>query len=120
MWCFKSKGFDCLQHDLSLAKLNTYGFDCNSLKLFSSFLSNRKYRTKINSSFSKWKHVFIGVPQESVLEPLLFSIYMCYLFLFVSESNVANYADDTILYVCEFFFHDVQRNLESEFLILFE
>ena len=45
---------------------------------------------------------------------------MCYLFLFVSESNVANYADDTVLYVCEFFFHDVQRNLESEFLILFE
>ena len=115
-----SKALDCLQHDPLLAKLNTYGFDYKSLKLISSFLSNRKYRTKINSSFSKWKHVFIGVPQGSVLEPLLFSIYMCYLFLFVSESNVANYADDTILYVCEFFFHDVQRNLESEFLILFE
>ena len=44
-----SKAFDCLQHDLLLAKLNAYGFDYKSLKLISSFLSNRKYRTKINS-----------------------------------------------------------------------
>ena len=45
-----SKAFDCLQHDLLLAKLNAHGFDYKSLKLTSSFLSNRKYRTKINSS----------------------------------------------------------------------
>ena len=48
-----SKAFDCLQHDLLLAKLNAYGFDYKSLKLISSFLSNKKYRTKINSSFSE-------------------------------------------------------------------
>ena len=93
--------FDCLQYDLLLAKLNAYGFDYKSLKLILSFLSNRKYRTKINSSFSEWKHFFIGVPQESVLGPLLFNIYMCDLFLFMSESNVANYADDKTLYTCE-------------------
>ena len=61
-----SKAFDCLQHDLLLAKLNAYGFDYKSLKLISSFLSNRKYRTKINSSFSEWKHLLIGIPQGSV------------------------------------------------------
>ena len=48
-----SKVFDCLQHDLLLAKLNALGFDYKSLKLGSSFLSNRKYGTKIDSSFSK-------------------------------------------------------------------
>ena len=47
-----SKAFQCPQHDLLLAKLNAYEFDYKSLKLVSSFPSNRKYRTKINSSFS--------------------------------------------------------------------
>ena len=115
-----SKAFDCLQHDLLLAKLNADGFDYKSLKLISSFLSNRKYRTKINSSFSEWKHLLIGTPQVSVFGPLLFNIYMCDLFLFMSESNVANYADDTTLYTCEKKLYDVQRKLESESLILFE
>ena len=45
---------------------------------------------------------------------------MCDLFLFMSQSNVANYADDTILYACEKKLHDVQRKSESESLILFE
>ena len=76
-----SKAFDCLQHDLLLAKLNAYGFDYKSLKLISSFLSDKKYRTKINSSFSEWKYLFIGVTQGSVLGPLLFNICMCALFL---------------------------------------
>ena len=89
-----SKAFDCLQHDLLLAKLNAYGFDYKSLKFILSFLSNRKYRTKINPSFSEWKLLLIGVPQGSVLGPLLFSIYMCDLFSFMPESNVANYTDD--------------------------
>ena len=110
----------CLQHDLLLAKLNAYGFDYKSLKLISSFLSNRKYRTKINSSFSEWKHLLIGTPQVSVFGPLLFNIYMCDLFLFMSESNVANYADDKTLYACEKKLYDVKIRFESESLILFE
>ena len=115
-----SKAFDCLPHDLLLAKLNAYGFDYKSLKLISSFLSNRKYRTKTNSSFSEWKHLLIGVPQVSVLVPLLFNICMCDLFLLMSESNVANYGDHATLYACEKNLHDVQRKLESESWILFE
>ena len=115
-----SKAFDCLQHDLLLAKLNAYGFDYKSLKLISSFLSNRKYRTKINSSFSEWKHLLIGIPQGSVLGLLSFNIYICDLFLFMSESNVANYGDDTTLYAFEKYLYDVQRKLVSESLILFE
>ena len=86
-----SKAFDCLQDDLLLAKLNAYGFDYKFIKLVSSFLSSRKYRTKINSHFNKWKHLIIAVTQGSVLGPLIFNICMCDLFLFMSESNVANY-----------------------------
>ena len=59
-----SKAFDCLQH-LLLVKLYAYGFDYKSLKLISNFLSNKKYRTKTNSSFSELEHLLIGVPQGS-------------------------------------------------------
>ena len=113
-----SKAFDCLQDDLLLAKLNAYGFDYKFIKLVSSFLSSRKYRTKINSHFNKWKHLIIAVTQGSVLGPLIFNICMCDFFLFMSESNVANYVDDTTLYTCEKNLHDLQRKLESESLIL--
>ena len=114
-----SKAFDCLQHDLLLAKLSVYGFDYKSLKLILSFQSNRKYRRNTDSSFSEWKYLLIGVPQGSVLGPFLFNIYLCDLFLLMPESNVANYADDTTIYVRKNL-HDVQRKLESDSLILFE
>ena len=115
-----SKAFDFLQHDLLLAKLYSYGFDYKSLKLISSFLSNRKDKTKISLSFNEWDHLLIGVPQGSVLDPLLFNICMWDLFLFMTESSVANYADDTTLYECEKKLSDVQRKFESESSILFE
>ena len=84
------KAFDCLQYDLLLAKLFAYESDYKSLKVISSFLSNMKHRIKGNSSFSQWEHLFIGAPQGSVFGPLLFNIYMCDPFLFMTKSNVAN------------------------------
>ena len=100
--------------------LNAYGFDYKYLKLILSFLSNTKYRTKINSSFSEREHLLIVVPQGFVLGPLSFNIYMYNPFLFMAESNVVNSADDTTLYGCEEKLSDVQRKLESESFILFE
>ena len=46
-----SKAFDCLKHDLLIAKLNTYGLGNSSLKFIPSYLSNRKHRTKVNNSY---------------------------------------------------------------------
>ena len=77
-----SKAFYCLQHYLSLAKVNAYRLDYKSLKLISSFVNSRKYRTKINLSFSKWEHLLIGVPQESVFGLLLFNICVIFFFFF--------------------------------------
>ena len=58
-----SKAFDTINHDLLLAKLHAYGFDRNALKLIYSYLNNRWYKTKINSSYSSWKELLKGVPQ---------------------------------------------------------
>ena len=71
-----SKAFDCLVHDFLIAKLEAYGFTYESLKLINSYLTDRKHRTKINSSYSSFLDLLIGVPQGSILGPLLFNIYI--------------------------------------------
>ena len=64
-----SKAFDCLVHDLLIAKLHAYGFDYHSLKLIHSYLTGRLQRVRINASFSSWWENLTGVPQGSVLGP---------------------------------------------------
>ena len=70
-----SKAFDCLPHQLLIAKLKAYGFDDNSCSLMHSYLFNRKQRVKIGSFRSEWLNLKKGVPQGSILGPLLFSIH---------------------------------------------
>jgi hypothetical protein len=88
-----SKAFDCLLHDLLIAKLNAYGFDYLSLKLVFSYLSDRKQRVRVNSSYSEYTEIETGVPQGSILGPELYNYNSNDLFLFILL-YVANYADD--------------------------
>ena len=55
-----SKAFDCMNHELLIAKLNAYGFDRGALKTIEHYLTNRWQRTKINSSFSQWSELTLG------------------------------------------------------------
>ena len=94
-----SKAFDCVKHDLLIAKMHAYNFVRNALLIIHSYLSERKRRTKINSSFSTWHDITVGVPQGSTVEPLLFNIFTNDIFYIVTDVNVVNFADDNSPYV---------------------
>ena len=88
-----SKAFDCLNHDLMIAKLNAYGFSLPTLRLIHDYLLNRNQRTRINNSYSTWIEIVFGVPQGSLLGPLLFNVFLADLLFILNSMDVANYAE---------------------------
>ena len=89
-----SEAFDCLSNDLLIAKLHAYGLDLASLNIPQDYFTNRKQRTKVNLFCSYWEKILSGVPQDSILGPLLFNIFMCDMFLILKTTSFTGYADD--------------------------
>ena len=109
-----SKAYDCISHNPLKAKIEAYGFHRNALKLFYSFLKNQMQRVKIGSTYSSAKEISIGIPQESILGPLLFSIFINNLFLIEMELDICNFADNTKIYECDTSIEAVIIKLESD------
>ena len=91
------KACDCVNDVLIIAKLETYGVCENSLRLIQNSLSKRQQTVKVGSSLSKWLQIIPGLPHGSILGPILFNVLINNLLLFIKETDICNFAEDTIL-----------------------
>ena len=111
-----SKAFDSVSHPLLLRKLRRFGISGNMLKWFESYLAKRVQRVVVNGGTSKWLPVYSGVPQGSILGPLLFNMFINDMPDVVNISNVVLYADDTKCYntiASEVHCNELQSDLEA-------
>ena len=109
-----SKAFDSIPHELIIAKLHAYGFDENALVLIHSYLRKRKQSMRINNVYSSFQHIVSGVPQGSVLGPIIFNFYINDLFFFIKKATIYNYADDHTLACFSESLPELVRVLEEE------
>jgi len=109
-----TKAFNVIPIGLFIAKIKAYGYSDSACKLMLSYLTNRSQRVKINESVSKWETPNKGVPQGSILGPLVFNIFMNDFLYLDFHSSIYNYADDNTLALMGDNFDVVKRNLELD------
>ena len=110
-----SKAFDTINNGLLLAKLKAYGFSKQALSFMCSYLKNRRQRFQIDSKLNSLKEVIAEVPQGSIDAPLLFSVFINDLFLFIRVSVLNNYADDNNLSTTKANIQLMKQMLSSDF-----
>ena len=111
-----SKAFDTVDHNILLRKLKLIGLDSKSLNWFESYLSNRLQKTSISNTLSSPLPVSVGVPQGSILGPLLFIIYVNEMPNIVKHCKIILYADDTLLYYSSNSAKDIEQRINEDLL----
>ena len=91
------KAFDTVDHKILLDKLKWYGMPENEITFFSCYPDNRHQCCHVNGMTSSTRKITGGVPQGSIIGPLLFIMYMNDLPLFTKDTKITMYADDTSL-----------------------
>jgi hypothetical protein len=109
-----SKAFDCIPHNLLIAKMHAYGFDFHTLIFFYSYLKNRKQSVKINNTLSTFMTLVSGVPQGTILGPILFNLFTNDLIEFIKNADITNYADDNTISAHANSIHELIETLEIE------
>ena len=109
-----AKAFDTVNHEILLKKLDFIGIKGNLLKLLKNYLCNRKQSTTVNNRTSKYRNITCGVPQGSILGPLLFLIYVNDLSSVLRKCKYQLYADDTVIYHTCNDINDSKDKLESD------
>ena len=111
------KGFDSINHNILLEKLETqFGISNNELKWFKSYLTNREQVCAINGHLSSPQKIVCGVPQGSILGPLLFLLYINDLPTSLKESTPCLYADDTQIFSSSYDYNELIDKLNSDLI----
>ena len=91
-----------------------------ALRLIQNYLSNRKHRTKIDTEYRSWEEILFGVPQGSILGPLIFNFFVCDLSLIMNNIELASYADDNTPYAIENNIEELRVKLQNTSKTLFQ
>ena len=112
------KAFDTVEHDILIHKLEHYGIRGPTLSVIRSYLTDRSQCVEIRNTFSKYIPIKHGVPQGSVLGPLLFIIYINDLHRSLENSTAIHFADDTSLVCCNKSIKKLNRNVNRDLALL--
>ena len=109
-----SKAFDCVNPMLLIEKLKAYGLDEKAVNLIQSYMSNRKLCVRVQNIHSSLSDILKGVPQGSILGPIIFNVFLNDIFLFVEKATLFNYADDNSLSYSHRNIKNLKETLEKE------